>query len=177
MTTEISLTKGRLALVDDADYDRLMQVGNWSCSSKGYAVHYTKIGGQRKVLYMHRVILSAPPHLQVDHINRDKLDNRRENLRLATRSQNQANHPKRQDSRMDYKGVSFRLGRYDARIKYKDKRIALGRFDDPEEAAFVYDTASRLLYWEFAGLNFPDLQASPRIERYVIDRLRAHFGT
>lgn len=176
MTIEIPLTKGRVALVDDDDYRRLRNFGSWCCNNRGYAVHYTEICDKRRVLYMHRVILSAPPHLTVDHINRDKLDNRRENLRLATRSQNQANHAKRSDSSMDYKGVTFRKGRYDARIKYGDKRISLGRFDDPEEAAYAYDTAARLLYWEFAGLNF-DMQALPSLEWQIIDRLRQHFGT
>ena len=110
MTRIISLTKGAVARVDDADYDLLTAMGNWCLSNKGYAIHYTRINDQRRVLYMHRIILSAPPDLQVDHINRDRLDNRRENLRFATRSQNQANKGRPINNSSHYKGVSWNKG-------------------------------------------------------------------
>jgi len=96
-----------------------------------------------------------PPGLQVDHINLDRLDNRRENLRLATRSQNQA-HKGRQSNTSCYKGVSLNRGLYEARIRFQGKRIYLGKYADPLTAALLYDAASRYLYQDFAGCNFPD---------------------
>ena len=173
MSKIIPLTKGAVARVDDADYTWLVQMGNWCLSNKGYAVHYTRINGQRKVLYMHRLIMDAPPHLQVDHINRDRLDNRRANLRFATRSQNQANKGLQVNNTSRYKGVSWNRGRWEARIRvHNGRRVNLGRFDDPMTAALVYDAASRLFYADFAGCNFPERPTPPEILNYVMARFR-----
>lgn len=156
----LPLTKGQQALVSASDYDRLIRIGNWCYSNAGYAVHYcTAENGKRTTLYMHRVIMvqalaKSAPSMQVDHINHNRLDNRRENLRLATRQQNQANKAKRCDSRSPYKGVTRNTGKWQARIKYGNQRINLGRFTSPEEAAWVYDAASLLLHGPFAGTNF-----------------------
>lgn len=158
----IPLTKGMQALVDEDDFDMLMRVGRWSYSASGYAVHYyTDDQGRSKTLYLHRVIMAhalrkAPPGIQVDHINFSRLDNRRVNLRLATRSQNQAHKRRRQDSSSSYKGVTRNTGKWEARIKYGGQRINLGRFDKPEDAAWSYDAATRLLNKDFAGPNFSE---------------------
>ncbi|MEQ8677238.1 MAG: HNH endonuclease [Aggregatilineales bacterium] len=171
MSKQISLTKGASAVVDDSDYDRLIQIGRWCLSSNGYAIHYTKINGQRKTLYMHRVVMDACYPLQVDHIDRDRLNNQHDNLRFATRSQNQANKNIQNNNTSAYKGVNWNKGKWEARIRLNGLRLNLGRFRDPLRAAMVYDAASRLLYDDFAGCNFPEHQTSQRLTDYVLKRL------
>ncbi len=171
MTKRIPLTKGAYALVDDSDYYRLC-TRKWCLSNRGYAVHHSRSNGKRKVIYMHRIIANPPPHLQVDHINRNRLDNRRSNLRFATRSQNQANRaPRQRNNNSGYKGVNLSRGKWEARIRFDGQRIYLGKFDNPETSALIYDAASRLLNKEFAACNFPDLPTPPEIA----ERLQAIF--
>lgn len=167
----IRLTKGRFALVDDLDYPWLSQL-RWCYSSDGYAVNYYRDEqGNDHKRSMHRLVMarileqSVPPDLQVDHINHNRIDNRRENLRLATRSQNQANNTS------GYKGVVWNQGKWEVRIRYQERKLYLGRYADPIFAALVYDGAARLLYQEFAGLNFPDRPTPSEIEQIVIQRL------
>jgi len=167
---QFPLTKGQFALIDEVDRPALLAIGAWSFSSSGYAVHYQSAeAGRRTTLYMHRIIMERslgtriPRGYQVDHVSGAadgplaRLDNRRDNLRLATRSQNQAHKGISRNNTTEYKGVSFRQGKWEARIKYGNHRLQLGRFSDPVVAAQRYDAASRLLYADFAGCNFPDL--------------------
>jgi hypothetical protein len=163
----IPLTRGARAYVDDKDYDRLVTIGSWCLSFYGYAIHYRIHNGRRQVILMHRVIMSAPPHLQVDHINRNKVDNQRENLRFATRSQNQANKGIQKNNTSHYKGVVWNRGKWVVRIRYQGARLYLGRYADPIIAAQVYDGMSRELNREFAGCNFPD-QATPEPIRDIV---------
>lgn len=173
----IPLTKGRYALVDDADYPWLSSF-HWCYSSDGYAVNYYRdeYGNNRK-RSMHRMLMAAileqfvPAELQVDHINHTRIDNRRENLRLATRSQNQAYKKLQVNNTSGYKGVIWNKNRWEVRIRYQGRKLYLGRYDDPIQAAFVYDGAARLLYQEFAGLNFPDRPTPLDIEQIVLQRL------
>ena len=180
MQVQIPLTQGQFTLIDGIDRDAMLTIGKWCYSSSGYAVHYcTDDAGKRRTLYMHRVIMQRvlggpiPAGYQVDHISGAtqgklaRLDNRRENLRLATRSQNQAHKGRGANNTSEYKGVSFNQGKWEARIKYQDQRLNLGRFKYAITAAWVYDAASRLLYGEFAGLNFPDLPTPPHLEAHV----------
>lgn len=173
----IPLRAGVYALVDDSDYDWLVAMGSWRLNSSGYAVHYTSVQGRRRTLLMHRLILDAPPDLQVDHINRDRLDNQRANLRFATRSQNQANKDIQRNNTSRFKGVVWNSGKWEARIRRRGLWLHLGRYRDPTEAALAYDAASRLLFAEFAGCNFPDRIAPDHIKsvvrRHLARRLRA----
>jgi hypothetical protein len=184
---QIPLTKGQVALVDEGDHDFLLQVGRWSYSKNGYAVHYyADEQGRRKTLYMHRLVMertlghALPAGYQVDHRSRvtdgekARLDNRRDNLRLATRSQNQANKG-RQVNTSDYKGVSRNHETWEARIRYDNRRLHLGNFGAPVLAALMYDAASRHLYGDFAGCNFPDIATPPCVEsrlRKVLERYK-----
>ncbi|MAU10628.1 MAG: hypothetical protein CL607_17990 [Anaerolineaceae bacterium] len=108
----IPLGRGAIAIVDDADFPWLTQMGTWRLNSSSYAVlHYVTQNGHHRTLYMHRLILKLALGIQVDHINRNRLDNRRENLRFATRSQNQANKGLPTNNTSQYKGIRWRKGK------------------------------------------------------------------
>jgi hypothetical protein len=105
---------------------------------------------------MHRLLMDAPPELQVDHINGDPLDNRRSNLRLATNVQNQHNKGAWQGAASRFKGVS-RTRQPDvwrATIESNGHQITIGRFRSEFEAAKAYDAQARELFGEFARTNF-----------------------
>lgn len=146
---KIKLTRGQYAIIDDADYDLISQF-NWHCSAKGYAERSAHNGETRK---MHRVIMNAPDGMQVDHINRNKLDNRRSNLRLCTNTQNVANTPPRPGRK--YKGISFieSTNRWKAEIYTLGKSRYLGVFNCPKKAALAYNKAAVQKYGSFAYLN------------------------
>ncbi|MBT2232198.1 HNH endonuclease [Nonomuraea sp. NEAU-A123] len=105
-----------------------------------------------------RLVIDVPEGIQVDHINRNPLDNRRENLRPATRTQNARN--RWGWGQTGYKGVRARgprgAGPYEAAIYVDKKRIYLGRLKTAEEAARLYDAAAKERFGEFAALNFDD---------------------
>lgn len=113
-----------------------------------------------KMYYIHRLIWifhngAIPDGLQVDHINADCTDNRIENLRLATASQNSSNRPRA--SKSGYRGVSeHHTGIYQARIKHHGRTIYIGIYMTEEEAAHAYDIKAKELHGEFAILNFPE---------------------
>jgi hypothetical protein len=102
-----------------------------------------------KVLFLHQIVLPKREGFQTDHINRDKLDNRRENLRHITNHQNQYNRGVSRLNKTGYKGVSLKNGRYVARCNRKH----LGSFKDAVSAAKVYNEAAKKYHGEFAFLN------------------------
>jgi len=157
MAQTIALTQDRIARVDDEDWESLSQF-KWQASlgsSCIYAVRTDCSARSRRTLLMHRVILSPPPDMEIDHINGDGLDNRRSNLRACTRSQNHMNMRKRRGCSSTYKGVSwYKRGRnWQAHIKYQGIQYYLGRFDDEREAARAYNVAAQQHFGEFAQLN------------------------
>jgi hypothetical protein len=133
------------ALVDDADYDWLNQ-WRWCLGNRrthgAYVVRSEQAGGRngKKVtVRMHRLILGLAPGdpREGDHINLNKLDNRRSNLRIATRAENARNQPLRKSNTSGYRGVYREDNRWSARGFMGGKAIRLGRFDTAEEAGRV----------------------------------------
>jgi hypothetical protein len=145
--------RGHVALVDAADYD-LVAAHRWRLLTPRTGGPYAacSIGG--RTVMLHRLLLDEPPGLDVDHRNGIGLDNRRANLRAATRSENGANQGPRPGS-SSFKGVSrARGGRWQASIKVGGRSRALGYFADEESAARAYDRAARATWGEFARCNF-----------------------
>jgi len=157
MSKTIPLTRGKVAIVDDEDYEWLNQ-WKWCCSDRMYAVRGKIHGDKLSHLSMHRVILSAKEGDITDHINRDKLDNRRSNLRLCTPAESARNQNLRKDNKSGYKGVHWHPvdKKWCAKICVHGKRTFLGNYDQVEDAARAYDQAAIELHGEFARLNFPE---------------------
>jgi len=129
------------------------------CDSNGYKRLYLRKRGERVCYLVHRLVALAfidnPEHKPfVDHINGERSDNRRENLRWATNSQNQMNKRKTKGS-SKYKGVYRRKGRWFATIQYESKGYAIGQYESEEDAGKAYDLKALELFGQFAKLNFP----------------------
>lgn len=149
---EIPLTKGKFAIVDDEDYEILKGYA-WLYSC-GYAVRNALRIDQVKLstISMHRVIAKTPGPLLTDHKNGNKLDNRKENLRICTFSENFFNQGPHKDNLTGYKGVCFnrKYNRYQSQIMARGKSHYLGSFLTAEEAHAAYVKASKLLHGEFS---------------------------
>lgn len=152
----IKLTQNKETIVDDEDYEQLVQY-NWYYHN-GYAVRKSsRKTKDRKTLYLHRILLN-PGNQYIDHINGNKLDNRKENLRVASRSQNAMNTNKLKNKTSIYKGVYLykRTGKWIARISLNGKCYSLGCFVNEIDAAKAYDNAAIKFFGTFANLNFKD---------------------
>ncbi len=145
---------GHSFLFDVADLDTVLQ-HCWYISSTGYVC--TRLQGSRRVVELSRMLLGASTDLFIDHIDSDTLNNRRENLRLATKAENTYNLSLRSNNTSGYKGVSYitSAGKFCASITRNNITTRLGYFVEPEEAARAYDRAARFLFGEFSCLNFP----------------------
>jgi hypothetical protein len=157
MSKIIPLTQGKEAIVDDEDFEYLNQ-WKWRYSGgrrPGYAItgESFKKGGRFR---MHRLIVNAPSNIDVDHINGNRLDNRRENLRFCNQSQNLANSKLQVNNTSGYKGVCWnkRIKKWHSQVGSRKNRKNLGEFNTAEEAAKAHDEAAKKLYGEFAKLNF-----------------------
>lgn len=159
-TLEIPLTRGLTATIDAQDFEKISQF-KWCAKKSGsryYAVAYVRGGGRsnNKQVAMHRLILDYYGPLDVDHINGNQLDNRKCNLRIVTRSQNNLNQKKVRKGTSKYKGVYFdkRRKRYIAEAKLNGKRIFQKSFMTEIDAAKAYDEIAKKHFGEFASTNF-----------------------
>jgi len=150
----IETSKGEEILVSESDYELLSEL-SWSTNATGYAYAYVKGSGRknRKIVNMHRFITNPPSDMRVDHMNRNKLDNRRENLRICTNSQNLGNSIG-YSKKTRYKGIQpLPGGKWRARINIAGKTIHLGVAVTEQEAADIYDVAAIKHYGSFALTN------------------------
>jgi hypothetical protein len=173
MSKSIPLSQGKVALVDDDDYDRL-NAYEWFLSGTGYAVGFVPSGDKFRLEYMHRLITQAVEGQLVDHINGDSLDNRQTNLRFATPRQNVQNKRLSSLSLTGLKGVGWHRDRrkYHARIQLQGIRYHLGFFDNAETAALAYDCAARRLFGAFAVCNYPEKKTPRSVAVSVAQRLK-----
>lgn len=158
---EIVLTNKQIALVDDDDFEQLNQF-RWhpvNRRSTAYAArnYWDSHKKQSVTVQMHSDIIETPAGLKVDHKNGNGLDNRRDNLRLCTNSQNLCNRPATKHNTSGYKGVRLYRGKTIlASIRKDGKFYHLGTFPTFEDAARAYDAKAKELHGDFAHLNFPE---------------------
>ncbi len=157
----IQLTDGLNTLVDDHPIEyRILNSLTWGIIKvKGqypYPIHQVRRARKISSIKMHQFIMNPDNGVMVDHKNRDTLDNRRENLRVVSRSYNCANASKmrRSGSTSKFKGVSVKSnGKYEARITKDGKTKSLGTFANESDAAKAYDDAAREIFGDSALTN------------------------
>ena len=159
-TSCLCIRFGHREVLFDEEDRYIVEPLSWSIGTHGYA---TCGAGQEQVL-LHRLLAAPTAGVTVDHINRNKLDNRRSNLRLCTQSENSYNRTAQANNRSGYRGVCrLANGRWYAQICKNSKPIALGCYATAEEAANAYDSAAAIIAGEFAWRNLPDVPLRPNI--------------
>lgn len=148
----VDVGHGRIALISDEDRTKVAMF-RWHSRRSKRGSYYARSFSTGTLMLMHRLILNTPSHLETDHKNGNGLDNRQENLRIATRTQNICNS-RRQRWKAPYRGLAVEGNKYRARISFEGKTQNLGLYDSPEEAARVYDSAARKIHGDFAQVNF-----------------------
>lgn len=144
----IPLTKGKFAKVDNEDFERVSRI-NWSTTINGYCVN-DKMG------LMHRFIMNTPKNMDTDHKNMDKLDNRKCNLRICTRGQNETNKGKQnKETTSKYKGVSWSKNyrKWICQVVKNKEVVYFNTFDSEICAAKMYDLMSKKHHKEFSRSN------------------------
>jgi hypothetical protein len=152
---EIKLTKGKVAIVDDSDYE-VLSAFTWYFDGRGYASRTLCIGYPKCKHYrMHRQVLGiVDPKIHVDHINGDRLDNRKSNLRLCSNAENMRNRGALKSNTSGFKGVVLSgKDRWRAQIKFKRTYYYLGIFSTAEAAHEAYKSAAAKLHGEFANFG------------------------
>jgi hypothetical protein len=156
---QIKLTGGKIVLVDNEDFEYLNQ-WKWYLGRDGYAYRtkfIKRINGKliKKNISMHRYLAKTPKGLETDHINHNRLDNRKKNLRIVTATQNRMNNLPHKNNSSGYKGVSWDKTRnkWIVFIKYNGKGHNVGRFSTKEEAALVYNKMAEEHFGQYAYLN------------------------
>lgn len=158
-------TSDTYALVDDEDYEVacsfVWNLFHKSGAKTSYATRCVWVEGRVRTIYLHRLLLGVTdPHVEVDHVNRDGLDNRRSNLRVCSRSQNRYNITKRAHCKSRFKGVTLTQGErhpWRARVRCSGKVVFDARFATEVDAAMAYDAVAQRWHREFACVNFPEM--------------------
>ena len=150
------LSDGSEMLLDDRDTDLFDRHAPWHRHHKGYVVTSIKRFGEWTKITFHSLVAQRMGIDRPDHRNRNKLDNRRENLRPATDSQQNANRQRLRTNKSGYKGVSWSSSkrRWRAQIDVNNVKMHLGYYKTRLEAAWAYDHAALKYFGEYAVLNF-----------------------
>lgn len=170
--TRIPLSEGQgYAIISPEDGGRVKEE-TWHLLKSGYAE-----SGKR--ILMHRFILQALEGSQIDHINGNKLDNRRSNLRFSTQAENMRNSSAQKNSTSKFKGVNWDTNqkKWTAQITINYKKHHLGVYTTEEEAARAYDSAALYYFKEFAHTNFDDGVPLPIDEIFRRNRSQQPFGS
>ncbi len=148
---EIKLSRGKVALVDDIDFNTINKY-NWNAAYRSGKYYAQRKEGDKHI-YMHRQIMGATDRKDIiDHKDGDGLNNQRTNIRRCTFSENQKN--KKPSGTSKYLGVNLHGGRWRAGITYNGKCYHLGLFKNEVDAAKEYDKAAIINHGEFANINF-----------------------
>lgn len=151
-------------MVDDSDFESLNQFKWYAhrdsrAPNNFYAQRNVWLpNGKQGTIKMDAVLMGAK---DVDHADGNGLNNQRDNLRCASRSQQAANRKLRTDNTSGFRGVRWAKGRWRAVIGFETKIFHLGYFSDPVAAAHAYDRAAKKYFGEFARLNFPEISTKP----------------
>ena len=160
MVKELQLGNKGVSLVDDDVYDDVVRFSWCLTRHRDGKLFYARgrVGQDRRKTLLHRYILKPPPEVLIDHVNKNGLDNRKENLRLVTPSQNSQNKRVKVTNLSGYKGVHYdkTKNKWRVMIQVDGQARHVGKFDCPVKAAIVYDTEARKHFGEFACLNFPE---------------------
>lgn len=158
---QMMLHSGECILLDSEDYQKITK-WKWQLSPTGYVARSTCYKTKRKRIYLHRVLTNCPADKVVDHINKNKLDNRKCNLRICSQRENTVANNGWTNAQIPYKGVTYMsssgkkiLTKFRARIYANHKEINLGVYNSAVEAAQAYDQAAKIIHGEYAKLNFP----------------------
>lgn len=158
---ELFTKKGIKILIDDEDFEKANRGRSLFVKESGLVIISKRINGIPRHIFLHKKIMQAPKGFQVDHINGDRLDNRKSNLRVCTNSENQRNKKIRSDSKNKYKGVRlYRFVKNGKTYRYFYAQVCIDKktytkhgAKSEEEAALLYNELAKKYHGEFAKLN------------------------